>query len=81
MVLTCVAAVLAVISLIRTESSRLIPAISVVAGFMLPPIAIYLGLRWGLEVASQSVGEDIAALVSSEPGAAFIAWLSSLVGG
>ena len=48
---------------------------------MLPPIAVYLGLRWGFDVASLMVGEDIATLVSSGPGSDFFAWLTRLFGG
>jgi hypothetical protein len=80
LVATFVAAVVAVVCLVRTQSPRLVAAISVVAAVMLPLIAAFVGLRWGFDVASQAVGEDISALISSAPGTALIAWLTKVVG-
>ena len=81
LVATFAVAVLALVCLVRTQAGVLPAAITVVAGLMLPPIAVYLGLRWGFDVASLMVGEDIATLVSSGPGSDFFAWLTRLFGG
>lgn len=78
---TFVAAVLATVCLVRTESSRLVPVIALASALFLPPLALYTGFRVGFDVAAVSVGQDVSTLVGSAGGSAMLTWLMGLFGG
>jgi hypothetical protein len=80
-VATFAAAVLAIVCLVRTEYSRLLPVISLVSALFLPPFAFYCGFRLGVDVAAASVGQDVSGLVTRAGGSAFLTWLLDVFGG
>jgi hypothetical protein len=80
-VATFVASMVSIVSLIRTQFSRLIPLIAVFSSLFLPPLALYIGFRWGFEIATVAVGNDVSSLVASTGGSSLMKWLLDLFGG
>lgn len=79
-VATLVVAILSVVTVIRTQASRLVAVISLIVALLLPPIALYAGGRLGFDVAAASVSSDIASLTSEGFGGMLLDWVMSLFG-
>lgn len=78
-VATLVAAVVAVVALVRTQSSRLVAVISLMVALFLPPIALYAGGRLGFDVAAATVSSDLVSFTSDGTAALALDWLMRLI--
>lgn len=79
-VATLVVAVVAVVALIRTQSSRLIAVISLMVALFLPPIALYAGGRLGFDVAAATVSSDLVSFTTDGTAGMMLDWLMELIG-
>lgn len=79
-VATLVVAVVTVVALIRTQSSRLIAVISLIVALFGPPIALYAGGRLGFDIAAATLSTDIASFAADGAAGMLLTWLMQLIG-
>lgn len=78
-VATLVVAVVSVVALIRTQSSRLIAVVSLIVALFLPPIALYAGGRLGFDVAAATLTTDLVSFTADGTAGMVLTWLMQLV--
>lgn len=78
-VATLMVAVVSVVALIRTQSSRLIAVVSLIVALFLPPIALYAGGRLGFDVAAATLTTDLVSFTADGTAGMVLTWLMQLV--